>query len=354
LIPSTAQQDHATRKAKRHGDGAFAILESRIVELLEGKPLLLFVEQLGDVLDANVQGQHRMRALLQHQRNWSVVTTGMEPNSAFISADAPLFGMFALRRLRPLTTDECHELRVRRREGTPPTATTTRALHHLLGGWPRPMVIAQQHTAAVPDSDIGSLILALCDALEPELDCVERHLPHGRRSVFRAIANTARSISPSEIGESVFGISREAASAQLKILRTEGLVRAHTVLRSSYYELAHATHQLVATRRAQPDRLVALARFLRAWYADDDDADSPLGGRRAHAAGDALLALDLPAMAGLDRDAVNSIQRVLQTADRVERRPALRIAKHAHGRCSAPARRLLDQCLAGLGQENLL
>ena len=354
------EEDSALRLARRlEPADAADLLETRLAEKLAGRPLLLFVEELGDLLEAGgADEQHRLRAALQNRASWSLITTGLRPSPVFTSAAAPLFGTFALRTVPPLSAALGHELRLRRGEGAEPTMAGSRALHHLLGGWPRPLVLAQQLTTR-RESDLGELAVALGDRLEPELGCIERHLPRGRGSVLQAIVSHVRPLSPSVLAADLYGVSPSAVTAQLKILRDDGVVVAHRVGRSSYYELANPSHHLVAARRAQPERLATLARFLGSWYADAEDdgkATMALGGRRAASPGDSLLSLDLSKMAGLDPATVEAVRRVLTL--RAEASPdlpaALTEAAHAYAQSSPAERLLLDQCLAGLGLEALL
>ncbi len=352
----SAPDDDAVERAKRvPPNEVVGFLGSRIAALVAGKPLVVFVESLGIMLNASVDAQHSVRALLQHQRAWSVITTGTSAAAAFTSAAAPLFGMFRLRKLHELTVEECHDLRGRQQVGGRPTLATTRTLHHLLGGWPRPMVIAQKLTTSARDSQIDLLVTALCEALEPELLCAETHLPHGRKSVFRSVANCPGAIRPSDIGSRLLGISREAAATQLKILRDEGLVRAHTVGRSSYHELAQPVHRFVAACRARPTGRLTFARYLRTWYADERDGDPRLRGRTARTPADALLSADFSELTGIDRDVVTALVQAVETPSGSRRYvAALGAAKHAKGRCSAAERALIEQCLVGIGRPHLL
>jgi hypothetical protein len=96
---------------------------------------------------------------------------------------------------------------------------------------------------------------------------------------------------------------------------------------------------------------------LRLWYAEGDArAQKVLGGRSAAQPGDALLALDLATLAGLDPATVAALRRALELRNEAsaDLPAALTEAAHAFARSTPAERLLLDQCLAGLDRKNLL
>lgn len=307
---------------------ATEIFLAGIDEIIGGRPLVIFVEELGALLAAvGIDGAHQLRSVLQARGRWSIVTTDRRRRPELDSADQPFFGTFALRPLAPLSADDCLkmlELRASTAGWEPPDRATVRATHHLAGGRPRSWALF------LPPWEIT----ALADALEPELVAAESRLPRGRHAVLGVLLEHGRPLTVNALSERLIGVSPQNASRQLAILKQDELVTSRPVGRESYYEPTRAAHRLVALRRYHPSRLESLWSFLCAWYgATAPEID--LGGRSAERPAATLQELDLARLAGFEPATVTA----LRNGEARERERALAAA-------SAAERLLIAQCTA--------
>ncbi len=259
-------------------DRRAAVLTEFLLAKLAGRPLLVVVENLDDVMRGlGDAGQKQWRAFLQEHRVAATLATAQQLTRDLSDRDRPFFGFFQLEHLQPLTTDEALALLTRiagqtgdtglaRFLGTPSGRARVRAIRHLTGGNHRVFIILSDFATQEKLDDLVSAFEELLDELTPYYQERLRWLPDQQREIVEYLCRATRTLPVKEIAAELF-LSEQTAAAQLKSLKDKGYATAATVGRESRYELAEPLMRLcveVKDPGREPIRLIV--DFLRVWY----------------------------------------------------------------------------------------
>jgi tetratricopeptide (TPR) repeat protein len=267
------------RIAEATDDRRSAILADYLLKKLDGRTLLVVVENLDDVMRGlKAEGQKRWRAFLQEHPVAATLATAQQLTKDISDRDRPFFNFFQIEHLRPLTTDEALLL-LQKIAGhsnntslvtflqTPTGRARVRAIRHLAGGSHRVFIILSEFATRENLDNLVTAFEELLDELTPYYQERLRWLrADQQREIVEFLCRQARTVTVKKIASELF-LSEQAAAAQLKQLKEKGYVTAGSVGRESRYELAEPLMRLcveVKDPQREPIRLVV--EFLRVWY----------------------------------------------------------------------------------------
>lgn len=265
--PELGPSGEALRSLQQHeGDR-----ESRALELirarLRGRPLLLLLEHLDELVDAlGAKGRVRLLELLEREPSWSLLGTARAPVEL-----VPLD--LELRRLPELDPEQCRELlaahaQARGRDKLasalegPSGLARAQALHHLMGGNPWAMSLLARALDDERQVQLERALPRLARELAPSLRERCARVSPSQRLLVELLSESWRPLTVTELAERSF-TKQSSVSGALRHLRREGLVRALEVGRERYYELARPLERLARPHAG----LLAFAEVLRRFYA---------------------------------------------------------------------------------------
>jgi len=273
---------------KRERSRAVDSLRGAIKTRLNGRPLVIFWDELDRGFSSLGRGERRpertlpegllgLRSILQEEGSWTILGTAYSVDTSFVSPGEPFYGGAAIRSLAELSVEECRELVVRlsyvtknddlsnylaSRKGLGRIA----AVHHLIGGWPRPFAILFRY--ATPDTleELTDVLANLADELTPNCEARLATLSPGKRSTIETLLGRGRPMSVSEIAGELYDVSPQSTSNQLRQLRNDRLVTSMSVGRESYYEITDPLQFFCREMRVPEGRLQKFSMFLRDCY----------------------------------------------------------------------------------------
>jgi len=276
--PEAGVRDRLGTVYARKGGDAEAAAATLLGEILAGRTLLLLVENLDEVFAGlGEAGQQRLRAYLQNRRECSILATSQALFGAVWLETSPFYGFFQVTHLKEFDVDAARELllnlaRVTGNDDLAQLLATSvgrsrlEALHHLVGGNPRLYVILAQFLTRESLDDLVDAFLNAIDELTPYYrERMQLLSPLQQKLVF-LLSEAGAPVSVKVLAERSFA-TQQTISSQLKQLRTQRFVVAHTVGRESWYELREPLLRLVLQvkkERGEPVRL--FVDFLRVWY----------------------------------------------------------------------------------------
>lgn len=327
-LPEPMEQ---VRALQRDPSGDLSARAARMIaERLGERPLVLCLENLDQVFEAlKIQGQKRLRAILQERGRWSVVATSRTADEPFTRRDRPFFGTFISHDLGGFEAEDCQQMllqlsRVHERENletclrTPKGMGRVRAIHHLTGGTPRAMALIFPYLNEETLEDLVGAFYDLAEELTPYFQEQMARLPPGQRALLEQLAENWRPLSVSELAARCF-VSTQSASSQLNRLRQDGLVRRAKLGRERFYELADPLHRISRAMK-RPDRAMeTLARFLVYWY-DREEVEERLPTWWTRSAPTTYFASEGPpawlVQRGLDEEPASTTSRSSYSPDR--------------------------------------
>jgi tetratricopeptide (TPR) repeat protein len=259
-------------------DRRSAVLTDYLLKKLDGRTLLVVVENLDDVMRGlKGEGQKRWRAFLQEHPVAGTLATAQQLTEDVSDRDRPFFNFFQVEHLLPLSADEALSLLRKIAEHnnntslvaflqTPTGRARVRAIRHIAGGSHRVFIILSEFATRENLDDLVTAFEELLDELTPYYQERLRWLPDQQREIVEFLCRQARTVPVKEIAGELF-LSEQTAGAQLKQLKDKGYVTAGSVGRESRYELAEPLMRLcveVKDPHREPIRLIV--EFLRVWY----------------------------------------------------------------------------------------
>ncbi len=247
-------------------------------------------ENLDTILgNIGIDGQARLRALIQTYPVWNILATTTIISSELSSQLSPFYGFFDLIRIEELTVNGAvsllRKLASSRRDtaaesflDSPIGRARVRAIQHLAGGNPRIFVLfydlLYRQSAATPlDKDIFESLQKTIDALTPYYQSKMASLsPLQQKIVFqlcqRRVPATVTSIANACLS------SHQTIASQLKQLLSHRYVRVNRLGRESYYELAEPLMRIcIEAKSHDREPLRVLVEFLRYWFYRDELED---------------------------------------------------------------------------------
>lgn len=262
------------------------LLIDHLLKCLDGKRLLVVVENLDDVLEGlKSEGQKRWRAFLQEHPVVATLATAQRLTKDISSRDRPFFNFFQLEHLRPLSAEEALQLLQKIAEqrpdpslvsflGTAAGRARVRAIRHIAGGSHRVFIILSEFVTRESLDELVTAFEELLDELTPYYQERLRWLPDQQREIIEFLCRQNRTVQVKAIASELF-ISDQTVAAQLKSLRDKGYVTSASVGRESRYELAEPLMRLcVEVKDPQREPIRLIVEFLRVWY-DREPLEAP-------------------------------------------------------------------------------
>ena len=259
-------------------DRRAAVLTEYILKKLNGRTLVVVVENLDDVMRGlKAEGQKRWRAFLQEHPVAATLATAQRLTKDVAGRERPFFNFFQIEHLQPLSSDEALSLLRKIAEhinnaslasflDTPTGRARVRAIRHITGGSHRVFIILSEFATREKLDDLVTAFEELLDDLTPYYQERLRWLPDQQREIVEFLCRQTRTVQVKEIAAELF-LSEPAAAAQLKSLRDKGYVTSASVGRESRYELAEPLMRLcVEVKDPQREPIRLIVEFLRVWY----------------------------------------------------------------------------------------
>ncbi|KXX65667.1 AAA family ATPase [Marichromatium gracile] len=254
-------------------------LEQRLLECLDGRTLLLIVENLDDLLTAlKDAGQKQLRAFIQNHGNTSILATTTSLTEALTERSKTFYGFFREQRLRPFEVDEAATLLARLAEyandpaladqiWSPLGLARVRALHYLAGGNPRVYTIFHDFLTRDSLDELVTPLMKLLDELTPYYQSRMLQLAPLQRAILDTLRRLRRAAPVKEIARQVM-TSSQTISTQLGKLEDLGyVIQADSIGRSNYYELREPLMRLCLEVKEQRGQTIPFfIEFLRIWF----------------------------------------------------------------------------------------
>ncbi len=259
-------------------DRRAAVLKDYLLNKLDGRTLLVVVENLDDVMRGlKDEGQKRWRAFLQEHAVAATLATAQQLTEDISDRDRPFFNFFQIEHLQPLSADEALSLLRKIAEQTGNTSLATflqtatgrarvRAIRHIAGGGHRVFIILSEFASEAKMDNLVDAFEQLLDELTPFYQERLRWLPDQQREIVEFLCQQTRTMPVKHIAAELF-LSEQTAAAQLKSLKDKGYVKVESVGRESRYELAEPLMRLcVEVKDPQREPIRLIVEFLRVWY----------------------------------------------------------------------------------------
>lgn len=246
------------------------------------KTLVLLVENLKEIFKGLGEGgQQSLRSFIQENPFISIIATTQSLFAEVTSQTEPFYGFFRVYHLAAFSFTEAVELLIkiaelRRDEALaaylkrPEGRARVRAVHHLVGGSPRPYVIFSEFLNCSAVEGLVTPFMKMLDELTPYYQERMRSLSPQQRQIVEIMCDSGKPLAVKEIARRAF-ITHQTASGQLKQLREYNYVDSKQFGRESLYELRDPLMRLtveVKKNRGEPIRL--LVNFLRLWYSPEE------------------------------------------------------------------------------------
>ncbi len=262
---------------------AFSFLRDLLVKMLDGRTLLILVENLDAIFEAlGSSGQKILRSLIQETPVFCIVATAQRLVNALSSRDSAFFGFFQTEHLKFLSVHEASELLQKiatQNEqpdaseflATPRGESRVRALHHLSGGNHRVFIVLSQFITRNSIDSLVSPFLKMVDELTPYYQERLRWLPPMQRKIVELLCRSTSTVSVKNIAKPLFSTNQTIAK-QLVDLREKGYVMSTKRGRESLYEISEPLMRICTEikENQSPGPLALLVDFLRVWYDDGD------------------------------------------------------------------------------------
>jgi DNA-binding transcriptional ArsR family regulator len=264
--------------ARTHRGQARTILQDALIEHLEGRTLVVLVENLDEHLkNIGTDGQHELRGFLQESGVMCLIASAQQLSDDIGLRKSPLFGTFAIEPLEPLDASLAAELlgriaayngdeALRAYLGTEEARRRIQVILHLAGGNHRVFVILAEFLTRASLEELVSPFEKLLDEMTPYYQSRIAWVSPQQRKIVELLCRSRQPVPVKQIAHTLF-MSEQTASSQLKKLTELRYVNAAKRGRESLYELAEPLMRLcweVKESRGEPIRL--LVDFLRAWF----------------------------------------------------------------------------------------
>ena len=246
----------------------------------DGKPVVLFVENLQMVFEQVRPDLGKLRSIIQSDQSLYMVGSALTYFDLITSPNEPFYKFFDITHLQGLTEKQVLELIKKRLEFSKKKHLTKhlerhaeriKGIHLLTGGNPRLIhilteIVVQKNSL----EDLERNLLSLLDQLTPFYQARMETLSGEQRRLFDAIALAEGPLSPTEIAKRL-GISKPAiVVTQLRRLQKSGLVEnvKFTNKKGTRYQIVERLYriwrELRSTRGACKVKL--FVDFIKLWY----------------------------------------------------------------------------------------
>gem|GEM_PF-3373324 len=245
--------------------------------LSKNKVLVLLAENLNFIFEGiGVDGQEKLRALIQNTGKISIAAATQSLFSSVTSRSKPFYGFFTVTHLEKFTLQNAIQLLINIAGRDSNTALVDvlntqegrariRSLHHLAGGNPRIYVLFSQFIQADTLDEFTGPMMKMLDELTPYYQAKMLELSAQQRKIIMFLCRESGAITVQTLAKKNH-ITQQTASSQLKKLKESGFVESAQYGRQSYYEIAEPLLRMVLSvkdNRGAPVRLaIDLIRHL--------------------------------------------------------------------------------------------
>jgi hypothetical protein len=258
--------------------GRAALLSRLLTEKLQGRTLLLIVENLAELFEGmRERGQQDWRAFLQENPTTTTLATSQRLFRGISARTSPFFGFFQPEHLKPLGLDDAVLLLRKIAEvnedaelasflQTPTGRNRVHVLHHLAGGNPRVYIILSDFITRASLDELVGPFEKLIDELTPYYQARLKRLSPQQREIVEFLCKSRHAVPVKEIADRLF-ISHQTLTSQLKDMRENRYVEGRTVGREARYELQEPLMRLSVEVKENPGQPIRrIVEFLRAWH----------------------------------------------------------------------------------------
>ena len=271
-----------------HGKDVTAYCRNKLNELKnDGRPAVLFVENLQLLFDQISSDLGKLRSIIQSDQSLCIVGSALTYFDLISSPDTPFYKFFDVRYLQGLTEEQVFELILKRLVLSKKESLVKSLEEHpgrmggiqlLTGGNPRLIhilaeIIVQKNSL----EDLERNFLSLLDQLTPFYQALMETMPREQRKIFDMIALSEGPLSPTEIAKRL-NVSKPAiVVAQLRRLQKNGLVEnvKFSNKRGTRYQIVERLYriwrELRSTRGASKVKL--FVDFMKLWYSKEELMD---------------------------------------------------------------------------------
>ncbi|WP_395142788.1 tetratricopeptide repeat protein, partial [Armatimonas sp.] len=254
------------------------LAERLLVEWLDGKTLLLLVENFEDMLHRmGEQGQQAFRAFLQNRSCSLVLATAPTLTAALSKQTAPFYNFFNLHTLKEFSVETARGLMrlIAQQRGdkefadfleTPVATERLRAIEDLAGGHPRIWILFAGFLTKEILDDLVPAFYKLVDELTPYYQSKMENLPGQEALIIETLCEKPGAMPVKELADACF-LAPNAVSAHLNDLTKRGFVRSEKLGRESYYELREPLLRIWIQVKGDRDKPIQLLiEFIKRWF----------------------------------------------------------------------------------------
>jgi len=307
-------------------------LEDLLLQALDGRTLLLIIENLDELFGAlREDGQRKLRAFIQNHGLVSILASTTSLTADLSGRKKTFYGFFRSHTLEPFGVAEAADMlaRLAQHKGDPDLANLilsplglarVRALHYLAGGNPRVYKFFFDFLTCDSLDELVAPFMGLMESLTPYYQARMSRLPPLQRGIIDTLRRLRGAVPVKEIARQVMATSQTVSAQLAKLVDLGDVMRADSLGRSNYYELREPLMRLCLEVKEQRGEPVGLfVQFLRVWYSQTelDRLADPAG----EAAADARLreaAARAPAEADPLRSALEYRQKAMDLAGEPE------------------------------------
>lgn len=264
-----------------HEKNVIAYCRNKLIELKNnGKPVVLFVENLQMLFDQIYSDLGKLRSIIQSDQSLCIVGSALTYFDSISSPDERFYKFFDIKYLQGLTEEQIFELIKKRLilsdkkfliKHLEEYGERIKGIHLLTGGNPRlthilAEIIVQKNTL----DDLEKNLLLLLDQLTPFYQARMENMSGEQRRLFDAIALAKGPLSPTEIAKRL-NISKPAiVVTQLRRLQKDGLVEnvKFSNKRGTRYQITERLYRIWREMRFTQgaSKVKLFVDFLQLWY----------------------------------------------------------------------------------------
>jgi len=249
-----------------------------LLERLGNRTPLIIVENLDRIFQGiGNEGQKKLRAFLQENPIFALVTTAQALIIDLTDRQGPFFGFFQTERLKPLALSDAIELlaKIAHKKqdqklssflNTSKGRARARALHFLTGGNHRVFVVLAQFITHDTIENLVKPFLKMVDELTPYYQERIRALPDLQCKIVEYLCTCVETVPVKAIARRMLA-THQTVSSQLKDLRAKGYVKSHQKGREFLYEVSEPMMRIcVEVKENQTRTMGLLVDFIRVWF----------------------------------------------------------------------------------------
>ena len=270
------------------GKDVTAYCRNKLNELKnDGKPAVLFIENLQLLFDQISSDLGKLRSIIQSDQSLCIVGSTLTYFDLISSPDEPFYKFFDIKYLQGLTEEQVFEL-IRKRlvlskkefliKSLEEHTERVRGIQLLTGGNPRLIhilaeIIVQKNSL----EDLERNLLSLLDQLTPFYQARMETISRDQRKIFDTIALSEGPLSPTEIAKRLNISKPTIVVAQLRRLQKDGLVEnvKFSNKRGTRYQIIERLYRIWRELRLTRGtiKVKLFVDFMKLWYSKEELMD---------------------------------------------------------------------------------